>query len=118
VTRLGLTGLTRELANHCTLDAYEDGVLRLTLDQTSAHLLNKEREAVFKQALAKHYGRPVELRIAPGSPQAETPARERLRTQTERQQAAVEVIMTDPNVQALQENFSAKVDAGTIRPKT
>jgi DNA polymerase III subunit gamma/tau len=118
VSRLGLTGLTRELANHCTLDAYEDGVLRLTLDQTSAHLLNKEREAAFKQALAKHYGRPVDLRIAPGSPQVETPARERLRTQTERQQAAVEVIMNDPAVQALQENFSAKVDAGTIRPKT
>ena len=118
VTRLGLTGLTRELANHCTLDAYEDGVLRLTLDQTSAHLLNKEREAVFRQALAQHYGRAVDLRIAPGSPQAETPARERLRTQSERQQAAVEVIMTDPNVQALQEKFSAKVDAGSIRPKT
>ncbi|MEK7304172.1 MAG: DNA polymerase III subunit gamma/tau C-terminal domain-containing protein, partial [Pseudomonadota bacterium] len=117
VTNLGLTGLTRELANHCTLDSYEGGVLRLTLDQTSAHLLNKEREAVFKQALAKHHGRPVDLRIAPGSPQAETPARERLRTQTERQQAAVEVIMTDPAVQALQENFNAKVDTGTIRPK-
>ncbi len=118
VSKLGLTGLTRELANHCTLDAYEDGVLRLTLDRASAHLLNKEREAVFRQALAQHYGRAVDLRIAPGSPQAETPARERLRTQSERQQAAVEVIMTDPNVQALQENFSAKVDAGSIRPKT
>jgi DNA polymerase-3 subunit gamma/tau len=118
VAKLGLTGLTRELANHCTLDSHDDGVLRLTLDQTSAHLLNKEREAVFKQALAQHYGRPVDLRIAPGSPQVETPARERLRTQTERQQAAVDVIMTDPAVQALQENFNAKVDAGSIRPKT
>jgi DNA polymerase-3 subunit gamma/tau len=118
VTKLGLTGLTRELANHCTLDAHEGGVLRLTLDQTSAHLLNKEREAVFQQALARHYGRPLDLRIVPGSPQAETPAHERLRTQTERQQAAVELIMTDPAVQALQENFGAKVDAGSIRPKT
>ena len=118
MTRLGLTGLTRELANHCTLDSQEDGMLRLTLDQTSAHLLNKEREAVFRQALARHYGHAVDLRIAPGSSRAETPARERLRTQTERQQAAVEAILADPNVQALQENFSAKVDAGTIRPKS
>jgi DNA polymerase-3 subunit gamma/tau len=118
VAKLGLTGMTRELANHCTRDSHDDGVLRLTLDQTSAHLLNKEREAVFKQALVQHYGRAVDLRIAPGSPQAETPARERLRTQTERQQAAVDVIMNDPAVQALQENFNAKVDAGSIRPKT
>jgi len=118
VSKLGLSGLTRELANHCTLDAHEGGMLRLTLDQTSAHLLNKEREAVFRQALANHYGSPVDLRIVPGSPQVETPARERLRTQSERQQAAVETIMTDPTVQALQENFSAKVDTGSIRPKT
>jgi DNA polymerase-3 subunit gamma/tau len=118
VARLGLTGLTRELANHCVLDSRDGDVLRLTLDQTSAHLLNKEREAVFTQALTAQYGRPVQLRITPGSPQVETPARERQRTQSERQQAAVEAIMSDPNVQALQENFSAKVDAGTIRPKT
>jgi len=118
VSALGLTGLTRELANHCTLDSHEDGVLRLTLEQTSAHLLNKEREAVFRQALTRHYGRALDLHIAPGSPQAETPARERLRTQTERQQAAVSAIMADPAVQAIQENFNAKVDAGSIRPKT
>jgi DNA polymerase-3 subunit gamma/tau len=118
VAKLGLTGLTRELANHCVLDSRDGDVLRLILDQTSAHLLNKEREAVFAQALAAHFGRPVDLRITPGSPQVETPARERQRTQSERQQAAVEAIMNDPNVQALQENFSAKVDAGSIRPKT
>jgi len=118
VAKLGLSGMTRELANHCTLDSREGDVLRLTLDQTSAHLLNKERETVFKQALAQHYGRAVDLRIAPGSPQAETPARERQRNQTERQQAAVETIMKDPAVQALQENFSAKVDTSSIRPKS
>jgi len=118
VAKLGLTGLARELANQCVLDARDGDQLRLTLEQTSAHLLNKEREAVLAQALSVHYGRPVTLRISPGSPQAETPARERQRTQSERQQAAVEVIMNDPNVQALQENFSARVDAGSIRPKT
>jgi len=73
---------------------------------------------VLKQALAKHHGRPVDLHIVPGKPQVETPAHERLRTQTERQQAAVEVILSDPAVQALQENFSAKVDPGSIRPKS
>jgi DNA polymerase III subunit gamma/tau len=118
VAKLGLSGLVRELANHCVLDARDGDQLRLTLDQTSAHLLNKEREAVFTQALSAHYGRPISVRITPGSPQVETPARERQRNQTERQQAAVEVIMNDPNVQVLQENFSAKVDAGSIRPKT
>jgi len=116
VAKLNLAGLTRELAHHCTLDAVDGTVLRLTLDQASAHLLNKEREAVLKQALAALYGRPMDLRIALGSPRTETPARERQRNQTERQQAAVETILNDPNVQALQENFNARVDAGSIRP--
>jgi DNA polymerase-3 subunit gamma/tau len=118
VAKLGLTALTRELANHCTLDSLDGAVLRLTLDQAFAHLLNKERETVLHKALATHYGRPLELRITPGSPQAETPAREHQRTQGERQQAAVSAILNDPNVQALQENFNARVDAGSIRPKT
>ena len=33
------------------------------------------------------------------------------------QQAAVETILSDPNVKALQENFNARVDADSIRPK-
>ena len=118
VSKLNLSGLTRELANHSTLDAMDGAVLRLTLDQSCAHLLNKEREAALKQALAAHYGRPMEVRITLGKPQAETPARERQRNQSERQQAAVEIILNDPTVQALQENFNAKVDPGSIRPKT
>ena len=118
VSKLNLAGLTRELANHSTLDALDGAVLRLTLDQSCAHLLSKEREAALKQALAAHYGRPMEVRITLGKPQAETPARERQRNQNERQQAAVETILNDPTVQALQESFNAKVDAGSIRPKT
>ena len=118
VSKLNLAGLTRELANHSTLDALDGAVLRLTLDQSCAHLLSKEREAALKQALAAHYGRPMEIRITLGKPQAETPARERQRNQNERQQAAIETILNDPTVQALQESFNAKVDAGSIRPKS
>ena len=118
VSKLNLAGLTRELANHSTLDAVDGAVLRLTLDQSCAHLLSKEREATLKQALAAHYGRPMEVRITLGKPQAETPARERQRNQNERQQAAIETILNDPTVQALQESFNAKVDASSIRPKT
>ena len=116
VAKLGLAGLTRELAHHCILDTVEGTVLHLTLDQPSAHLLNKEREAVLKQALSGYYSRPVELRITLGNPKTETPARERQRNQTERQQAAINTISNDPNILAIQESFNAHVDASTIRP--
>ena len=116
VAKLGLAGLARELAHHCTLDAVEGAALHLILDQASAHLLNKEREAVLKQALIGYYGRAVELRITLGNPKTETPARERQRNQTERQQAAINTISSDPNVLAIQERFNAHVDANSIRP--
>ena len=47
----------------------------------------------------------------------ETPAKEKIRLQDERQQAAVQAIADDPNVRALQEKFNARVNPASIRPK-
>ena len=117
VERLGLGGLTRELANNTTLDSHVDDQWHLTLDATFAHLLSKEREEVLRKALEAHYSRSITLRISTGSPRLETPAREKTRQQDERQQAAVSAISEDPNVRSLQEAFNARVNPGSIRPK-
>ncbi len=117
VAQLPLTGLARELANNTTLDRETDGILALTLDEAFAHLNSKERAALFKQALERYYGRPLELQIRLGKPQSASPAQERQREQDERQRAAVEAIAADPTVRALQEQFNARVNTGSIRPK-
>ena len=117
VERLKLSGLARELANHTSLDTHVDGVWRLTLDATFAHLLSKEREAALKQALEEFYGQAITLHIRTGNPSMETPAREKGRNQEARQQAAVAAIAEDPNVRSLQEAFNARVNAGSIRSK-
>jgi DNA polymerase-3 subunit gamma/tau len=117
VARLGLAGLLRELANNTTLESHGDGTLTLTLDETHAKLLNKEREEGLRQALEKYYGSPMRLKMNLGRPSVETPAKERSRLQEERQQAAVQAIVEDPNVRALQEKFGARVNPASIRPK-
>lgn len=117
VAQLPLAGLARELANNTTLDRETDGALVLTLDEAFAHLNNKERAALLKQALERYYGRPLELQIRLGKPQSASPAQERQRERDERQQAAVEAITADPTVRALQEQFNARVNTGSIRPK-
>ncbi|HEU5339170.1 MAG TPA: DNA polymerase III subunit gamma/tau C-terminal domain-containing protein, partial [Sulfuricaulis sp.] len=117
VPRLGLTGLLRELANNTMLVAYSDGVMTLTLEETHAKLLSKEREEELRKALEKFHGAPTRLKVELGRPVAETPAREKSRLQDERQQAAVQAIVDDPNVRALQEKFSARVNPASIRPK-
>ncbi len=117
VAQLNLTGLVRELAGNSELDAIEGDRFALTLDQAFAHLHNKERETALSQALSTHFGRPLTLRITVGQPARETPAREKQRNQNERLQAATDAILNDPAVRALQEEFNARVDPASIRPK-
>ncbi|MBI3571857.1 MAG: DNA polymerase III subunit gamma/tau [Gammaproteobacteria bacterium] len=117
VAQLGLTGLLRELANNTTLESYADGAMVLTLEESHAKLFSKEREEELRKSLEKYHGAPIRLKMSLGRPTAETPAKEKSRMQDERQQAAVQAIAEDPNVRALQEKFSARVNPASIRPK-
>ena len=118
VAALKLGGLVRELANNAVLEAQTDDAIALVLDEACQQLINKEREAVLKQALEAYYGRPLKLTVRIGKPPAETPTQEKSRVRDEQQQAAVQAINSDPNVQALREKFNARVNPETIRPKS
>jgi DNA polymerase-3 subunit gamma/tau len=59
----------------------------------------------------------VTLHITVGESADETPARERQRQQSERLEAATAAIHNDPNVRALQEQFNARINGASIRPK-
>lgn len=117
VAQLGLAGLLRELANNTTLESHADGAMALTLEESHAKLFSKEREEDLRKALEKYYGAPLRLKVSLGRPTVETPAKEKNRLQDERQQAAVQAIVEDPNVRALQEKFGARVNPASIRPK-
>jgi len=118
VAGLGLGGLVRELAQHMVLERFDAGVFHLTLEQGQAHLLNKEREQVLRDALSAQTGQAVTLKVTIGQPAGETPAREKQRVQSERQQVATDAILKDPGIQALQEQFGARINMASIRPKT
>ena len=114
---LKLGGLVRELTTHMVLKERKENVLQLILEDTHARLLNKEREAELVAALSDHFGEPMKIRIEIGQPGEETPAQARVREKDERMQQAIEAIETDPNVQQLKEQFGARVNAASIRPK-
>jgi DNA polymerase-3 subunit gamma/tau len=117
VAQLKLGGLSRELAHNTTLESRSEGAISLIVDDSRAQLLNRDREAELKAALEAHFGQPLRLNIKLGKPQGETPTQERQRVHSERQQAAVAAIEGDPNVLALKEQFNARVNPGSIRPK-
>ena len=117
VESLKIGGIVRELANNTFLESQNEDSVNLVLDESRAQLLNKERESALKQALDTHFGKPIRLVLRLGSVSGETPAREKQRLSDERQQAAEQAIYADPNVRALVEQFDAKVNPASIRPK-
>jgi DNA polymerase III subunit gamma/tau len=117
VARLKLSGFVGQIANNTGVESFSNGALALVLDEACSGLLNKEREAELKRALEALLGAPLRLSIRIGKPNGETPAKERSRTQDQRQQAAVQAIQDDPTVRAMEERFGARVNPNSIRPK-
>jgi len=114
VARLGLKGIVQQLALNCVLQEREENTLRLLLEPAHAQLRSKNAEERLQAALEAYYGEAIRLHIQVGVPDIMTPARQQAERQRERQQAAVDTIIQDPNVQALCETFSARVKPGSI----
>jgi DNA polymerase-3 subunit gamma/tau len=116
VERLPVNGLLRELLNNIALESINEQGISLVLDEACAKLHSKEREMALKAALEQHYGRPMQLAMRVGAPPVPTPAQRKTWLQNEQQQAAVQAVNSDPNVQALREKFNARVNPESIRP--
>jgi DNA polymerase III subunit gamma/tau len=112
---LGLDGFARQLARHCEWRGEHDGVIHLALDARMQHLLRDDRRADIEQALARHNGRTVRLKIEVADT-VQTPARLDEQRQQERQRAAQNAIEQDPVVRELQQKLGATVRQGTVQP--
>lgn len=115
IAALNITGRTRELANNCVLGSLDDHVCRLLIDPGFQNLGSIAEERL-REALQKYFGKPLKLEITPQITQQMTPALEMQKAREDRQQAAVDEINADPNVQALKEQFDARILPGSIEP--
>ncbi|ATG92019.1 DNA polymerase III subunit gamma/tau [Methylomonas koyamae] len=115
IAALNLNGRTRELANNCVLDSIDDSSCRLLLDP-GFHQVGSRAEENLRAALQHYYGKPLKLVITQQAAAQMTPALEMQKAREDRQQAAVDNINADPNVQALKETFGARIVPGSIEP--
>ncbi|MDD2761690.1 MAG: DNA polymerase III subunit gamma/tau C-terminal domain-containing protein, partial [Methylomonas sp.] len=115
IDRLNIRGLTLQLAHNCVLDKVDDKVCRLLIDP-GFQRVSAAAEEKLSDALQKYFGRPLKLEIAPQISQQMTPALEMQKAREDRQQAAVDAINADPNVQALKVQFDARILPGSIEP--
>ncbi|MCC4621242.1 DNA polymerase III subunit gamma/tau [Xanthomonas cassavae CFBP 4642] len=116
VTRSGLNGPSRQLAANAAFIGHRDGVLRLALAPGFEYLTSERSVANLAQALAPVLGNTPRIVIETGSADVETLHERANRQKGERQSAAEDAFMNDPNVQQLIQQQGARVVPDSIRP--
>jgi DNA polymerase-3 subunit gamma/tau len=116
VVAMKIGGMTRELANNCVLDSIDDKVCTLILDPGHKHLRSAVTEEKLQSALQRYRGTSLKLVINTEKVAVDTPAVQLIKEREDRQQAAVDAINSDENIQALKEHFDARVLPGSIEP--
>lgn len=116
VAAMKISGLTRELAHNCVLENIDDAVCTLILDPGHKQLRSARTEENLQKALQAYRKVPLKLVITTEKTTAATPAVQLNKQREDRQQAAVDAINSDENVQALKEHLGARVMPGTIEP--
>ena len=116
IAALGVGGVARQLATHCTLQAVEGQTLRLQLSPGHQPLMAGGPRDKLEAALRAVYGDAVRLRIEVTGEQADSPANREAQRREQRQSAAVQAIENDPQVRALCDMFDTRVEADNVRP--
>jgi len=113
---LDLRGPARQLADNCDLQSSVGNAWQLVLPADKQHLNTQQLRSRLEGALRDHFGRELKLAIASGVPTRPTPADLRKANENERMRATREAIESDPNIQAMQAQFDATLEADSIRP--
>lgn len=114
VARLPLTGMVRQLAQHCEL-ASRDGQ-RVVLRLAPAHKHLQMHQDKLRAELAAHFGHAVTLEIQLGEPAGQTPKSRADSERRKRQERAIAAIENDPFVRDVCDLFDASIDESTIKP--
>lgn len=114
VARLPLTGMARQLAQHCELASLTE--TRITLRLSPAHKHLSSQQDKLQVELQKHHGRPLVLKIELTETAGETPKARADNEKRERQDQAIAAIEGDPFVREVCDLFDASIDESTIKP--
>ena len=114
VASLPLSGMVRQLAQHC--EQIERNPGRLVLRLAPAHKYLQAHQEKLRAELARHFGQPLALDIRLDEPAGETPKARADNIKRERQENAIAAIESDPFVREVCDLFDATIDESTIKP--
>jgi DNA polymerase-3 subunit gamma/tau len=113
---LKLSGMVRELAQHCELVHRDATTVELRLAPTHRHLHVKASQDKIEQALAAYSGAPLKLSIRIEETAGDTPARVDQMERKEKQDRAVAAIEGDNFVRDVIDLFDATLIESSIKP--
>ncbi len=116
IDSMALDGLTKELASHCTFQAYRGDRISLNLHPDQEYLLGTTKQKDNLQAaLSAHFGAGVRLAVTVENSANETPAQRKGRKDIEAKQAALEAVENDPDIKLFMDTFDATIDKESIK---
>ncbi len=111
---LGLNGAARLLAGNCAYLKREDDTLWFSLDPSFEAMLTGPRQDALAEALSRHFGETLKVKVSVGEAEKETPHQEESRLADEGMEAARQNLENDPNVKAMKSMFGAELKTDTI----
>lgn len=111
-----LSGMARELAQHCELRDSDGDLIRLRLAPAHRHLQMKPAQDKLQQVLSEYLGRIIHLRIELANVEGVTPAAEAQHDRRVLQNRAVAAIEKDGFVREIIEAFDATLIESSIKP--
>jgi DNA polymerase-3 subunit gamma/tau len=109
-----LTGMARQLAQHCEQVERSAGKLVLRLAPAHKHL--QVHQDKLRAELVKLFNQPLILEIRLDDPEGETPKSRSDNLKRGRQERAIAAIESDPFVREACDLFDASIDESTIKP--
>ena len=116
VERLGLRGTARELASHCVYLRREGATLSLAINLEHREMATGQLVGRLEEALSRHYGEVLKVKIQPGEGVLETPAKLDEKREAEKLEAARLAVAADPKVRELCETFGTQVNPELVKP--
>ncbi|MDT0635427.1 DNA polymerase III subunit gamma/tau [Spectribacter hydrogenoxidans] len=120
IPRLGLRGMTAELARNCMCRQLDGEAVVLSLPSALQHMRTDRAVRQLREGIRRELGDSVRFELSLGEGDdnvGDSPARRDEVRQTERRSEAARALAEDPNVHALQNLLGAQLKEDSIEPR-
>ena len=114
--QLRLSGMPRQLAQHCSLKSFEGDVITLGIESAHEHLNSQRFASRLSARISQAVGRDISLVIDSSDEALDTPARQDQQQKQEALDEARSAIQGDPIVKTLLEKVDGVVDEDSVKP--